>query len=98
LEVTNSPTIEAYRLQDWVISGQTTNREKEQLHPSADNWIKVLLSMVLPIRARTSFPSKSLPSGSFHKPLIFKGLTEEIRTTIPSASRTNTTIKESYPK
>ena len=35
------------------------------------NWIKVLLSMALPIRTRASFPlSQSLPSGSFHKPLI----------------------------
>jgi len=35
------------------------------------NWIKDLLSMALPIRTRPSFPlSQSLPSGSFHTPLI----------------------------
>ena len=35
------------------------------------NLIKDLLSMALPIRRRPSFPlSQSLPSGSFHKPLI----------------------------
>ena len=32
------------RLQCWVASGQTTNREGTQPHPSADKGIKVLLS------------------------------------------------------
>ena len=32
------------RLQCWVASGQTINREGTQPHPSADKWIKVLLS------------------------------------------------------
>ena len=32
------------RLQCWVASGQTTNREGTQPHPSADKRIKVLLS------------------------------------------------------
>ena len=32
------------RLQGWVTSGQTTNKEETQPHPSADKWIKVLLS------------------------------------------------------
>ena len=37
---------------------------------SADNWIKVLLSMALPTRASKTqfFPCQSLPSGSLHKP------------------------------
>ena len=36
-----------------------------------ENWIKVLLSMALPIRTRTSFlHSQSLPTASFHQPLI----------------------------
>ena len=39
--------------------------------PINRNWIKDLLSMAPPIRTRPSFPfSESLPSGSFHKPLI----------------------------
>ena len=47
------------------------HRERTQPHPSTENWIKDLLSMALPIRVRASFPlSQSLPSGSFHKPLI----------------------------
>ena len=38
---------------------------------AAENWIKYLLSMAPPIRTRPSFPfSQSLPSRSFHKPLI----------------------------
>ena len=46
-------------------------REGTQLHPSTENRIKDLLSMAPPIRIRPSFPlSQSLPSGSFHKPLI----------------------------
>ena len=32
------------RLQGWVVSGETTNREGTQPHPSADKQIKVLLS------------------------------------------------------
>ena len=56
---------------DWVTSGQTTNREGAQPHPSAENWIKELLNMALPTRGRPSFPnSLSLPSGSLCKPLI----------------------------
>ena len=47
------------------------NREGTQPHPSTENWNKDLLSMAIPIRTRPSFPlSQSLPSGSFHKPLI----------------------------
>ena len=43
-------------------------REGIQPHPSAENWIKDLPSMVLPTRARPSFPhSQSLPSESFHR-------------------------------
>ena len=54
-----------------IVWPQVNNREGTQLHPSTENWIKDLLSMALPIRKRPSFPlSPSLPSGSFHKPLI----------------------------
>ena len=35
---------------------QANSREGTQLHPSTENWIKDLLSMVLPIRTRPSFP------------------------------------------
>ena len=54
LEVTISPTL-AYRLQGWVVSSQTTNREGAQPHPSINNWIKDILSMFLPTRVRPSF-------------------------------------------
>ena len=43
-ESTISPAKEPGRLQCWVASGQTTNREGTQPHPSADKQIKVLLS------------------------------------------------------
>ena len=40
-------------------------------HPWTKNWIKDLLNMAPPIRARPRFPlSQSLSWGSFHKPLI----------------------------
>ena len=46
-------------------------REGTHPHPSAENFIKDLLRMALPTGARPSFPHiQSLPSGSFHKPLI----------------------------
>ena len=52
-----------------LASGQRIGQVKPC--PSTENWIKDLLSMTLPIRIRPSFPhSQSLPSGSFHKPLI----------------------------
>ena len=46
-------------------------REGTQPHPSTENWIKGFLSMAPSIRVRPRFShSQSLPSGSFHKPLI----------------------------
>ena len=54
-----------------IVWPKVNNREGTQLHPSKENWIKDLLSMAPPIRTRPSFPLRqSLPSGSFHKPLI----------------------------
>ena len=54
-----------------IVWPQVNNREGTQPHPLTQNWIKDLLSMALPIRTRPNFPlSQSLPSGSFHKPLI----------------------------
>ena len=50
---------------------QVKKQEGTQPCPSIENWIRDLLSMAPPIRTRPSFPlSQSLPSGSFHKPLI----------------------------
>ena len=41
---------------------QVNNREGTQPHPSTENWIKDLLNMALPTRARPSFAhSQSLP-------------------------------------
>ena len=54
-----------------IVWPEANNREGRQLHPSTENWIKNLWSMAPPISTRPSFPlSQSLPSGSFHKPLI----------------------------
>ena len=63
-----SPTKELGRLQCWVASGQATNREGTQPHPSADKQIKVLLSSAH--QSNTQFyPPPVLPSGSLYKPL-----------------------------
>ena len=54
-----------------IVWPQVNSSEGTQLHPATENWIKDLLSMARPIRTRPSSPlSQSLPSGSFHKPLI----------------------------
>ena len=53
------------------------SREGTHSHTSAENWIKDLLSMALPTRARDSFiHSQLLPSGSFHSLLSFRGHTQ----------------------
>ena len=67
-----------------IVWPQVNNREGTQLHPSAETWIKDLLSMAPPIRTRPSFPvSQSLPSGSFHKLLIFlHQKADRVKTTI----------------
>ena len=64
-----------------LASGQITGREHSPTHQQK---IKDLLNMTLPIRTRLSFPfSQSLPSGSFHKPLIFlHQRAERLKTTI----------------
>ena len=63
---------------------QVNSREGTQLHQSTENWIKDLLSTAQPIRTRLSFPlSQSIPSGSFHKPLILlHQRTDRMKTTI----------------
>ena len=74
----------AHRPQGWVVSGQRTTTEGARPHPSADNWIKVLLSKALPTRARLSFSHhQSLPSGGLHKPPSLLLQMADRRTTIP---------------
>ena len=72
------------RVLEWVALLTLNSREGTQLHPSTEYWIKDLLSMAPPIRTRPSFPlSQSLPSGSFHKPLILlHQMAERMKTTI----------------
>ena len=54
-----------------IVWPQTNLQGGTQHHPSTENWIKDLLSMALPIRARPRFlHSQILPSGRFHKPFI----------------------------
>ena len=66
-ESTISPTSPG-RIQGWVASGQTTNREGTQPHPSADKQIKVLLSSAHQ-RNTQLYHHQPLPSGNLHKPL-----------------------------
>ena len=54
-----------------IVWPQLNSREGTQLHSSTENWVKVLQIMASPIRTRPCIPlSQSIPSGSFHKPLI----------------------------
>ena len=54
-----------------IVWPQVNNREGTCPHPSTESWIKDLFNMALRIRTRPNFPlSQSLPSRSFHKPLI----------------------------
>ena len=63
-----------------LASGQTTGREHSPAHQQN---IKDILSMAPPIRTRPSFPhSQSLPSGSFHKPLLTRQRADKRQTTI----------------
>ena len=61
-----------------------SNREGTQTCLSTENCIKDLPSIVLAMRTRLSFPlSQSLPSESFHKPLIlFHQRADRLKTTI----------------
>ena len=63
-----------------LASGKTTGREHNLAHQQKID----LLSMAPSIRTRPSFPhSQSLPSGSFHKPLILINQREDrMKTTI----------------
>jgi len=67
-----------------IIPTVVNYRERTQPRPSAENWIKDLLSMPLPTRARPSFThSQSFPPGSFRKPLILIHLrADRMKTTI----------------
>ena len=57
------------RLQCWVASGQTTNSEETQPHPSADKQLKVLLSSAHQSNSFTHH--QSLRSENLHKPLRY---------------------------
>ena len=78
-------TIEPINLQVWVALGQTTTRERVQSHPSADNWIKALLSKALPTRARPSFPITSPSHPEAYPSLLasaIRGQTGDARSTV----------------
>ena len=83
------------RLQCWVASGQTTNREGTQPHPSADKWIKVLLSSpeqqpALP----TTSPSHQETCTSFLDSLIHQTADSRSKNYNPAACGTKTTFTE----
>ena len=62
LEFASSPTIEPINSRTGLPWTRQLTGRGAQPHPSADNWIKVVLSMALTTRARPSFPHRqSLP-------------------------------------
>ena len=74
------------RLQYWVASGQTTNREGSQPHPSPDKWIKVLLSSAHQSNSQLYLPPvppiRKLPHASWIASSTRGQTAEERRTTI----------------
>ena len=55
----------------YVVWPQAKQQGRTQPCPSTENWVKVLLNMALPTRARPSFThSHTVPPGSFQKPYI----------------------------
>ena len=87
-----------HRPQGWVATSQATNREGAQLHPSANNWIKDLMSMALPTRTRPNFSHcQSLPSGSLHKALSLIYQKEDRKSKknhTPTMARTKATLQK----
>ena len=76
-----------------VSSGQTANRETAQTHPSAENWIKGLLSMALPTRARSDCPRiLQLVQASYAPPSEGRKRSKNYN---PTASRMKITTTES---
>ena len=98
LEVTIKATIQPSRPQDWATSGEATNREGAQPPPSVENWIKVLLSMALPITARLSCSHhQSFPSGNLQRSLNLIHQRADRRSQKghnPTAARTKTTSQK----
>ena len=71
-----------------IVWPQINSRKGAQLQPSTENWIKDLLSTACPSEQDSDSPCQSLPSGSFHKPLILLH---------QRADRLKTTITENWP-
>ena len=97
MEVTINPP-ENLGPRGWVASGQTNAREGLQPQPSADTWIKALLSKALPTRARLSFShSQFLASRSLHKLLSFLHQRADRRCKknhSPTAAKTKTALQK----
>ena len=78
-----------------VDSGQTTGREPSPAHQQKTGLD--LLSMAPPISTRPSFPLRqSLPSGSFHKPLILTyQRVDRMKTTITEKRESESEVSQS---
>ena len=94
MEVATNLTMEPI---DLKTSGQKAIRVRAQPHPSADNWIKALLSKALLTRARPSFSHHHfLPSGSLHKPLslLHQRADRRSKKHSPTVTKTKTTLQK----
>ena len=66
-------------------------------HTSANNWVKALLSKVLPTRARPSFSHHlALPSGSLHKTLslLHQRADRSKKNNNPTTTKTKATLQK----
>ena len=97
LEVAIIPTRETVDPRAGMPQAKQLPRGAQPL-PSAENWIKALLSKALPTRTRTSFSHcQSLPSGSLHKPLSLihqRADRRSKKTNSPTAAKTKTTLQK----
>ena len=84
-----------HHLHHSVASGQTTGREPSPAHQQKTGLD--LLSMAPPVSTRPSFPLRqSLPSGSFHKPLILTSQrADRMKTTITEKRESESEVSQS---
>ena len=82
------------RLQCWVASGKTTNREGTQPHPSTVKWIKVLLNSAHQSNSQLYPP----PVPSLLDSLIHHRADSRSKNYNPAACGTKTTFTERYTR
>ena len=82
------------RLQCWVASGKTANREGTQPHPSTVKWIKLLLSSAHQSNSQLYPPPQSFPSSLLDSLIYQRADSRSKKNYNPAACGTKTTFRE----